>query len=453
MTSVAFRRGASPLAPVLELWRAVSVERKLKYAVLLIIVGLTTHVCVTVGRHIEDLLANKAAASTALYMDSFVEPLVQDLVTKASLSAESRRALETTLAPATIGKPVVSFRIWVGDKIAYSSRGDLIGRQFSPTATRTSAFDGHVIARLGVDGEDDEDERALGAPVLAIYAPIRQSGTNRIIALAETTELAIALRQEIRAAQYTSYAVIVSTTVGLILFLFKLTAGLNLRIGRMAKQEVEHARFRKRVGQAHGRALEIGERNLRNVGEQLHDGPLQMLALAQLSLDSLQENPDRLSAEVESLKKTLNECARQIRNVSIGRVPSRLEAMSLAEVIGTSVSLRDRMSVTADLWGLPQSVPYVTKSCVYQLLEQAIRTIVPHASQAKAHVRAWSEADRLAVELTFGGELSKPILWLAAEVESEAESLRHWVEALGGDLKVRCQNDRLTLAANFLLSD
>ena len=453
MTIAASPRAISPVASLLGLWRAVSTERKLKCAVLVIVASLTAHVCLTVGRYIEELLANKVAASSALYMDSFIEPLVQDLATTATLSAESRRALEAALAPATIGRPVVSFRIWASDKIAFSSRGDLIGRQFPPTTARNDAFAGNVVAKFGLDGEDDDDDRALRAPVLEVYAPIRQTGTNRIIALAETTELAMNLSQEIRAAQYASYAAIVSTAVCLVLFLFKLTSGLHLRIGNLTKQEAEHALFRKRVYRAHSRVLEMGERNLRNVSDQLHDGPLQMIALAQLSLGALYENPDRVQAEVEVLKKALNDCARQIRDLSVGLAPSQLEAMSLAEVISTSVSLRDRMSVTADLQGLPQNVPYVMKSCIYQLLEQAIRTIVPHAIQAKVHVCAWSEADRLAVELAFGGELSKPVLWLAAEVEAKTESLRHWVEALGGGLKVQSEDDHLTVAANFLLGD
>ena len=112
MTVVASRRAISPLASLLELWRTVSAERKLKCAVLVIVASLTAHVCLTVGRYIEELLANKVAASSALYMDSFVEPLVQDLATTAALSAETRRALEAALAPATIGRPVVSFRIF-----------------------------------------------------------------------------------------------------------------------------------------------------------------------------------------------------------------------------------------------------------------------------------------------------------------------------------------------------
>ena len=70
MTAVAFRRRTSHFAPLLERWRALSLERKLKCAGLVLITGLTAYVCLTVGRHIEELLAHKAAASVST-RDSF----------------------------------------------------------------------------------------------------------------------------------------------------------------------------------------------------------------------------------------------------------------------------------------------------------------------------------------------------------------------------------------------
>jgi glucose-6-phosphate-specific signal transduction histidine kinase len=178
-----------------------------------------------------------------------------------------------------------------------------------------------------------------------------------------------------------------------------------------------------------------------------------MIGLAQLRLGTLQENPDRLLAEIEVLQKTLNDCATLIRDLSVGPVPSQLEAMSLVEVISTCVSLRDRAAVTADLQNLPHNVPYVIKSCIYQLLEQAIRSVVLHATEARLHIRAWSDQDKLAVELTCGGRFLKPVLWLAAEIEGKTEGLTHWIEALGGALKIASKGDRLVVAANFLAGD
>jgi len=454
MTSAAARNALSPFASVVGLWRAFSAERNLKFVVSLIVLGASAYVCRTVGNHIEDVLANKAAASTALYMDSFVEPLVQELATRTRLSPESRTALGRLFEPATIGKPVVSFRIWLTDEIVFSSRGDLIGKHFRSTDARNHAFEGHVVARFGLDGDDDEHERALGVPILEVYAPIRQTGSNRIIALAETAELAPNLTREIRAAQYASYATIVSATMGLVFLIFKLTSGLQTRLGKLATQQVESERIRTRVCRAHGHALEMGERNLRKMSEQLRAGPLQLIALAQLRLGALPNDPERYHAEIEVIKKALSDCTKQIRDVSAEVAPAQLQEMSLAEVISTSVCLRDRLAVTADLQDLPENAPYVMKSCLYQILEQVIRVVLLHTPAARVHVCAWSDVDKLNVTLDCHGELSKPVLWLAKEIEGKIEILRYLVEALGGALTVHGHGNRsLTVAANFWMCD
>jgi hypothetical protein len=454
MTIAATRNAISPLGSVVGLWRVVTAERNLRFVVSLIVLGASAYVCRTVGNHIEDVLANKAAASTALYMDSFVEPLVQELATRTTLSPESRTALGRLFEPATIGKPVVSFRIWITDEIVFSSRGDLIGKHFRSTDARNGALAGHVVARFGLDGDDDEHERALGVPVLEIYAPVRQTGSNRIIALAETTELATNLSQEIRAAQYASYATIVSTAMGLVFLILKLTNGLQTRLGKLAKQQVESARFRTSVCRAHSHALEMGERNLRKVSEQLRAGPLQLIGLAQLRLGTLPNDPARYHADIEIIQKALSDCTKQIRDVSAEVAPAQLEEMSLIEVISTSVCLRDRLTVTAELQDLPENVPYVMKSCIYQILEQVIRVVLLHTPTARVHVCAWTDVEKLKVTLDCDGELSKPVLWLAKEIEGKTEILKYLVEALGGALTVQGHGDRsLTVAANFWMAD
>jgi hypothetical protein len=98
-------------------------------------------------------------------------------------------------------------------------------------------------------------------------------------------------------------------------------------------------------------------------------------------------------------------------------------------------------------------MPYALKSCVYQLLEQASRCILPHTSKARLHVRARTSADNLLLELAYSGEFSKPTLWLAAELEGSIKGLRHWIEALGGDLSAHCEGEQLTITANFMLGD
>ena len=100
------------------------------------------YVCSFVASHIEQAFGHKAAASAALYMDGFVEPLVQELGAKASLSSENRQALERLLSPTSIGKPIVAFRIWIGDRVAFSNPSEIVGRLFPASAERERAPSG-----------------------------------------------------------------------------------------------------------------------------------------------------------------------------------------------------------------------------------------------------------------------------------------------------------------------
>src|SRR5215468_3235230 len=114
MIASSLPRTALPiLAGFARWWRDLGWARRLTGAASVALICATFYACSLVAQHIQELFANKAGGSTALYMDSFVEPLVQELASQPTLSVENRAALERLLSPASIGKPVVAFRIWV----------------------------------------------------------------------------------------------------------------------------------------------------------------------------------------------------------------------------------------------------------------------------------------------------------------------------------------------------
>jgi signal transduction histidine kinase len=456
MTANTLPQAALPVVmSIIQWWRARSRAHKLTTSVSLAIVLATVTACLVVAQHIQELLANRAAASTALYMDSVVVPLVQELAVKTSLSEQNRAALEQLMSPASSGKPVVAFRIWLADRIVFSSRGELVGRQFPSTPARNRAFEGDVVASLGLDGDDEDDERALQVPILEIYAPVRQTGTNKIIALAETSELAVDLMREIRTAQYTSYAVLAAGAAGLILTLFGLTGGLQRQIGELARQQVQDRLLRKRVWRANRRVLESNEKNLRRVEKELGAGPLQLIAFAQLRLDALRESPDKLGEEVAAISAALTDCMRQIRGVSTGLTPSDLHDLPLTDVIGTAICLHEARTdsvVSCEFRDLPQDAPYALKSCLYQFIEEALGQVFQHSQNTKVHVCAKSEDDRLEIELIC--HLQPPAAHLADAIESGSESLRHRFEALGGELSAWSHSDQhLAIIASFWIGE
>ena len=227
-------------------WQGLEPASKLFAAACLVVVCGAVYASTVVASHIEAAFAQKAAATTALYMDSAVEPLVQELAAKPSLSSENRKALERVLSSLSLGKTIVGFSIWVGDDIVFSVPQKIADRHSPPADIRDRALRGEVVASFAADRVDPSQAPHGLVPVLEVYAPIRQTGSSRIIALAGTSELAVALNRETRAAQYASYVVIASAAIALVVVLFNLTCRLQSRIGELSLQRAADEQFRQR---------------------------------------------------------------------------------------------------------------------------------------------------------------------------------------------------------------
>lgn len=112
--------------------------------------------------HVEEAMADRSAAAAALYMDNFLEAEVQELSTRDSLSDQRRAVSERLLSPVSIGRPVVGFRIWVGDRLVFGNDRNLIGNLFAGTAAGRRAAEEYVAADLdGAESEDDAQIRDL----------------------------------------------------------------------------------------------------------------------------------------------------------------------------------------------------------------------------------------------------------------------------------------------------
>ena len=104
-------------------------------------------------------VVESTGAATALFMDSFIAPLAQELDEADMLSIGPTRALEELLAGSAFGQRVLSIKIWKpGGLIAYAAEPDLIGRRFAPSAGLARALEGHLVAEL--DQLDDPESAA-----------------------------------------------------------------------------------------------------------------------------------------------------------------------------------------------------------------------------------------------------------------------------------------------------
>jgi len=443
------------IAPAQRGRRVERVSKLIAMASLAVVCG-AIYACAVVARDIESAFTQKAAAGTALYVDSVVEPLVQELATRASLSTESRQALERRVASLSPGKPIVAFKLWADDRMVFSTSQTTGEQRPAPPSLCNRILRGEVVAKI-VHASADPALAAV-VPLLEILAPIRQTGTHRIIALAATSVLAGDLVRETRAAQYASYVIIASAAFALVLALFNMTGRLQRRIGELALQQSADAHLRKRLCRANGRVFELNQRNLRRVGRDLHAGPLQLAALALLKVDALSQPANQTSSitsdrasDIAAMRKALTQCLHQIRAVSASLTPSELDDLTLPETIKTAICLHEMRTaspVTCEFRDLPQSAPSALKACAYQFVSHSLSKASQQcARHSEVHARA-TEQENFEIELRCDMERSKQVGWLIED--SEHQRVRRRIEALGGNLLVEVEAEQhLRITARF----
>ena len=402
---------------------------------------------IVAANHAKRELVDRDASATALYMDSFVSPHVQALATSSILSEVQRKALQSLLAPTSIGRPIVGFRIWAEDRIIFSNDPGLIGRRFPPSPARDRAWAGVVSAELDVlHGGDDVEIRALDVVILEIYSPVRQTGTGRIIALAETYEIATNLKLEVWAAQILVWIVCGAIALGTILLLFGLADFAAREMSRMHRENEE---YRARVGGANRRVFEMNEQHMRRIGKDLQDGPMRMLGLALLKLDSLREQPR--PSDIETVGSALNKTLRDIRSLAASLVPSKLGKLSLADTIVMAARRHERstgMPIACRIDMLPADAPISVKACFYRFVQDGLAYCRPLCDCCT--VCAIGDGDVVEVAIVCDPPIASVTSHHAIE-EENIFNLRDRVEALGGTFFIQSRSSLSSITARLKL--
>ena len=415
----------------------------------------TMYVGATVSGQIRENAVQRAASSVALYMDGFIALHVQELATEPVLSPKVREMLERLLSPASMHRPVIAFRVWKGDTVAFSNERNLIGKSFARTAARERAWQGEIGVEFEeLDGEDDEQVRSLQLPLLEVYAPVRQKGTDRIIALVETYEIAVNLKRELLVNQLSAWIVII--TVGLIVFISLLTMGR--RIGELTHRQTLSEQQRRKIARANMKVSEINEWYLRRIDSALQHGPVQNVTLALLKLDPVNwafcdakgavlPGATQCMEDLEAIRDALSTTIRQMRAMTTDVVPSRVDELSPREALARAAREHHRQSgqpVEYDVDALPDQLPAPLKACLYRIALDALKTTA--GGTRLQSIRASAAKDSLRLEIIGGtGD---------GETQAKLARLRDRIEALGGTLGVDpTAAGQLSLIAELNLSD
>jgi signal transduction histidine kinase len=405
-----------------------------------------------VTSQIRDGVLHNTAATTALYVDSVIAPLLPDMRKSQELDDTVKRALDETLGQGALGKRLVSFKLWRRDgTVLYSKDSDLIGRRIKPNANLLAAFAGNVMVKYNrLEDEEDDKERSMGVPLLEIYNPVREPWSGEVVAVTEFYELSSDFEESLRSALLWSWLVVAAATAAALALLSGIVfrgsrtivtqqAALEAKVSELQAALAQNSSLRQRVQRASRRATAINERYLRRIGADLHDGPAQLVALAALRMDSpVLVDPATSSAlreaEIAGIHKTLGEAMREIRGICNGLVLPQIETQAVADILRLAVAEHERRTSTNVLLTLPERLPELgtsEKISIYRFVQEGLNNAYRHGKGKGQQVRATTKGGKLLVEVMDAGPGFDP----ARSEGLGLAGLRERIESIGGQFE------------------
>jgi signal transduction histidine kinase len=369
-----------------------------------------------------DQVTRSSATAAALYIESVVDPLVQELGTGDRISPANIARLERLLDETSLGLQVHSFVIWLGDgRVVFASHRELIGKTLPVSARQRAAWQGTVSASYNklVDAEyAAAAARSSADPLTEVYVPVRERGSARVIAVAELYQNSHNLRSEVADARRRAWLRIGGISLAMLTALFFIVRqgsqtietqreALETRIDDLVRLLRENAGLRARVEQASARASESNEFYLKRLGADLHDGPAQLLGLALLALDDNGAALKKVAArQGPSTAEIIAQALRELRQVASGLAIPEITTMTVEAAIRAAVRRHEQLSgtcVAVDLAALPRDATQALKICIYRVVQEGLTNAVKHAGGAGQCVRARCEGGLISVEVADSG--------------------------------------------------
>lgn len=424
---------------------------------------------VFISQQIRTGVINQTAAVTALYVDSFISPHLQRLAYNEELEEVQLSELNRLLEETSLRQQIVAFKVWSPEgQVVYSPNQELIGRYFKSDELLQRAFEGEVASELSkLDKPEHEFERQYWSELIETYAPIRADRSGEVIAVSEFYQLPDNLNAQTVSAQFKSWLVVgVSTLLMYILLtgmvgrasntIINQQEELSNKVNQLTELLAQNEKLSNRVRRAANRTTAMNEHFLHRISSDLHDGPIQDLALALLRIESLAEacgdcqvlfnNGRTVMDDFDVIQTALKSSMKDIRGISSGIRLPELEQLSPAQVAKRAVRdyrQKTQRMVEISIEDVPDLAPIPVKITLYRVIQEALMNGFRHAEGFGQVVRVWGEHAQLHLKVIDSGTGFDP-QELVNGTHSGLAGMSERVEMLGGTFSINSSKDQGT---------
>ncbi|WP_247817345.1 ATP-binding protein [Bradyrhizobium sp. 40] len=431
------------------------------------IVCSMTLLAYAVSNALQSSLTLTAAEEGASLLDLFLGPLVQELAATNKLSDDSVKKLDGILET-KLGTRSKSIEVWRRDgTLVYStSNKHRVGTKSAP-AEMNAAFLGQATAAIKTSADQKSQH-----PMIEVYAPLYRSGTKEIIAAGKVLNDGERLAGELRDIRIKSGAIVATIAAPMMFLLFllvKRTAStvrkhriaLREKVAQTAALATLNDKLRQEADNARLESIQSNERFLNQLGQDLHDGPIQVLTVLGLKLGELLETNDLEAADdgrpsFADVDELLNDTLTELRDIATGLVLPELTDLSTTETLQLAVRQHERRTgttVKCEIENLP-FCPAPLRVCLYRIVQEALNNAYQHARGYGQRVAASQTGNSLNVLVSDSGPATTAPLQAPKRGHHSGLGLngvRRRVEAFNGSLDVISLTDGTGVSAKIPL--
>ncbi len=405
---------------------------------------------------------HRVGATTALYVESFVAPNLQELGTLGEIHPENALALANLLQDTPLGQQIVAFKVWdTRGKMLYSNDVTSIGKTYPMTEGLLRARLGEIVSEISELEEEENialDEQY--GQLLETYSPVWLSGTNQIIAVAEFYHQTDDLENEIMVLKRQSWLVVglIIASMYLLLSGFVRKASntislqqeeLNQKVIQLTDLLTENQKLNERVRKASASVALLNEGYLKRIGAELHDGPAQDLGLSILKLDStigkLEKNPSqsvnsKIILDLTGIENSMQSALKEMRGIAAGLVLPQLNELDLIDTVSHVVHKHEQQTntkVKLEIEGESHVTTLPIRITIYRLIQEALHNAYHHAKGAFQSVCVRSDADQILLEISDQGPGFEVPTIMEQSDRLGIIGMRERVESIGGRFEIQ----------------